>query len=118
MTSPPTPPHGENRIMSVTIYGASDDLIEIAGCKGADEFNASMKDNDNPLMAEFVLSGEGGQIRIVALYDGCWSFAIAPVDEEVPIPAWPIKMSLHERGYSTLVEIDVPGVPVIVRKAI
>lgn len=87
------------------IYGASDDLIEVEDIKGADEFGAY---GSEPIRDEFIVAGSGGQLRLIAIYDGCWSFAIAPVDEDVPIPNWPVRVSLGERGYSTLLEIDTP----------
>lgn len=87
-----------------TIYGASDDLIEIGGVPGADEFYAQQL-RGCPVMGSFVL---GGKMRVRAIYDGCWSFAVGQVDEDIPLPEWPIRVSQHERGYSTLLEIDVP----------
>ena len=87
---------------TASFYGASDDLIEIAGVPGADEFNIC---KDGPYIATFNL---GGKVRIHAFYDGCWSFAVGQVDEDIPLPDWPIRITQHEKGYSTQLEIDVP----------
>lgn len=81
-------------------YGASDDLIEVEGIRGADEFNVY---GDGPHMARFNL---GGMMRIHAIYDGCWSFAVGMVDEEIPLPDWPVRLT--SEGYSMVLEIDVP----------
>ena len=84
-------------------YGASDDLIEVEGVKGADEFNVVAA---GPHIASFNL---GGKMRIHALYDGCWSFAVSQVDEEIPLPDWPIRISQSKDSkYSTCLEVDVP----------
>ena len=98
----------------LTVYGASDDLIEFEGIKGCDEFMAY---GDIGIMGEFIVTGDGDQLRIIAIYDGCWSFAIAPVDEDIPLPSWPVKYSLNDRGYSTFMEIEVPDNSTLFRKA-
>ncbi len=54
-------------------------------------------------MAAFNL---GGKMRIHAIYDGCWSFAVGQVDEDIALPDWPIR--IRSEGYSAIVEIDVP----------
>jgi hypothetical protein len=90
-------------MQTATFYGSSDDLIEIGGVKGADEFNII---EDGPYIATFNL---GGKMRIHCLYDGCWSFAVGQVDEEIPLPDWPVRVKQSgENGYSTQLEIDVP----------
>ena len=99
----------------VAFYGASDDLIEIEGVKGADEFAVTTAANDK-IAGEFILTGGDGQIRIIAIYDGVWSFAIAPVDEDVPIPYWPVAHHLHDNGYSVELTIDVAAPATVVRK--
>jgi hypothetical protein len=97
----------------VTIYGASDDLVEIDGCPGADEFGAFQPDDKNLVHASFVL---GGQMRIRALYDGCWSFAVGQVDEAILLPDWPVTTTQHDHGYSTLLTIIAPKTAAIIRE--
>ena len=103
---------------TLTIYGASDDLIEMEGVPGADEFGA-WGNGEGGIRGSFVL---GGQMRILAIYGkrGCWSFALGQVDEGIPFPDWPIRIKQNlirgEVGYSTQVEIDVPDGVGIVRE--
>lgn len=90
----------------IRIYGASDDCIEVEGCKGADEFNsyerASMWHGD-------LRAPNGDTMRAHALYDGCWSIALGQADEDKPFPAWPITIAQHRSlPYSTVAEIDAP----------
>jgi hypothetical protein len=92
----------------ITIYGAFDDLIEIEGCDGADEYPTYGK---GPVAWRADLIAPGGQeaMRVYAIYEECWSFAISQTMEDIPLPAWPVKISQHDSGYSTLVEIDAPA---------
>jgi hypothetical protein len=64
-------------MQTAIFYGSSDDLIEVDGVKGGDEFNAYTP-GDNCYAGSFNL---GGKMRIHAIYDGCWSFAVGQVDE-------------------------------------
>ena len=87
-------------------YGSSDDLIEISGVKGGDEYTISSDETNGKTITSFNL---GGQMRIHVIYDGCWSFAVGQVDEDIKLPDWPIRISQSkENGYSTCLEIDVP----------
>lgn len=87
-------------MQTAVFYGASDDLVEVEGVKGEDEFTAP---GNGPYMGAFNL---GGKIRVHAIYDGCWSFAVGKVDEDIPLPNWPTRIS--ETGYTMRLEIDVP----------
>lgn len=92
----------------ITIYGASDDLVEVAGCKNADEFNSSDWHGD--------LCGPDGTMRVHARYEnhGCWSVGVSQVDEAYPLPGWPVTitqapaMNPDNPGYSALLSIDAP----------
>lgn len=94
----------------LTVYGSSDDLVEF-GCdpkdsiKGTDEFNVN-SDKIN----EWLLVGPDGSCRILAIYDGTWSFAIAKVAEDIPIPGWAAVTRDAEEfnSYSTLLTVVVP----------
>jgi hypothetical protein len=93
-------------------YGASDDLIEVEGVKGADEFTAL--DSPKGPVGSFVL---GEQIRVRAYYDrhGLWSFAVSQVADGVSLPNWPIRISQQpDCDYSTRLEIDCPANTVLV----
>ena len=91
-------------MQTAKFWGSSDDLIEIEGVKGGDEFNGLTKDEEL-IAGTFNL---GGKIRVRALYDGCWSFAVGQVDEDIPLPDWPIRIEQHEKGYSTALIIECP----------
>jgi hypothetical protein len=93
----------------ITIYGASDDLVEVSGCEGADEFNVY---GDGKLLwrGDFV-APDDGKLRVYAIYDGCWHFSVGQVDEGVPLPGWPLKIrqgGIKEAPYSAVLEIDAP----------
>lgn len=105
-----------------TMYGASDDLIESEGVPGCDEFNVNPLRDMGGLAAVFMLSGPGGNLRIMAFYWNVWFFAIAQTDEGIPLPNWPLQITHQEvrdgePGYSTVLEIDVPDGTVLARLA-
>lgn len=85
-------------------YGASDDLLELDGDM-SDEFEAYNG-------AAVKLNSLCGEMLITAIYaPRCirapvWSIGIAPVDEDVPIPDWPITMGAS--GYSAILTIECP----------
>lgn len=95
--------------MTITIYGASDDLVEVAGCDGADEFSS-----DDWSAGLFAPDGSG--MRVYCRYEshGCWSAGVAQVDEEHPLPGWPVTitqapaMNPDNPGYSALLTVDAP----------
>lgn len=89
----------------ITIYGASDDLIEVEGCEGADEFNSY---EHGPVMWRGdLIAPDGDALRVHALYGGCWSVAVGQVDEDRPLPDWDIDV-FQEGRYSTGVKVDAP----------
>jgi hypothetical protein len=94
----------------ITIYGASDDLVEVGGCEGADEFSADRWQGD------LVAPGGTEQMRVHCWYDedGCWQVGVGQVLEDCQLPAWPISitqapaMNPDNPGYSALLSIDAP----------
>jgi hypothetical protein len=61
----------------VTIYGASDDLIEVDGdVPGCDEYSGES--------AELLLTGPEGGVWVMVTYgtNGCWAIGVGPVDED------------------------------------
>lgn len=61
----------------VTIYGASDDLIEVEGdVPGCDEYNGEN--------ATLLLVGDEGALRVTVRFDedGNWMVGVAPRDED------------------------------------
>lgn len=91
----------------LTIYGASDDLVEIAGTHpDADEIGCYDQD------VVVSLGDDKGGAVIAMHYSGEWSAEISPRAEGVPIP-WAIRVRgadkrKHEPDYSAVVEIDCP----------
>jgi hypothetical protein len=93
--------------MKIRIYGASDDLIEVEGCEGADEFNTYER---GPVMWRGDLRAPTGDaMRAYAPYDGCWSIALGQANDDGPIPSWPITIApAPDTSYSTMAEVDAP----------
>lgn len=98
----------------IEIYGASDDLVEVEGCEGADEFAV---DDEDRWQGDLI--GPGGadqQMRVHCWYDndGCWQVGVGQVIEDVQLPAWPIAITQAPArtpglpGYSALLSIDAP----------
>jgi hypothetical protein len=97
----------------ITFYGRSDDLVEVEGCTGADEFYAadvSIAGAEACWKADLVAPATWAreQMRVRAIYDGCWSFAVGQVDEDLPMPAWALTLTTHESGHSVELRIDAP----------
>jgi len=92
-------------MQTAVFYGASDDLIEVEGVKGADEFGAYVGGAAG-IHATFNV---GGKLRVHAIYDGCWCFAVGQVDEDIALPDWPLRIGMQPgTPYSTRLEIKVP----------
>lgn len=89
----------------VTVYGASDDLVEIDGCEGADEFSHL---SSTPWVGDLT-APNGESMRISVHYDGCWHTAVGQAGEDTPFPTWPVTITQHPNvPYSTLTTIEVP----------
>lgn len=97
---------------TVTFYGSSDDLVEIDGIKGADEFNVYEQINAFEVITGVI--GEETGLRVLAIYDndGTWSFAVALLGEGIELPDWEMELlspNQHEmNNYSTMLSIEVP----------
>lgn len=56
------------------------------------------------------ISSSEGELLVAGQYDqnknGCWSISLSQVEEDVPIPNWPVRFS--SEGYTAVLEIDVP----------
>ena len=97
----------------ITIYGASDDLVEVEGCEDADEFDVY---GEGRLLwrGDFVAPGSHArqQMRVYGIYDGCWHFSAGQVDESVPLPTWPLTIrqgtAPEHAEYTTVLAIDAP----------
>lgn len=92
---------------TAVFYGASDDLVEVEGIPGADEFDAYESELDT-INAIFDV---GGEVCVLAIYtgNGVWAFGVAQVDDENSLPDWPIRIvQSPDVPYSVRLEIDVP----------
>lgn len=89
----------------VTIYGASDDLVEVTGAID-DEFGVGLNGVWEGVLAD--PHGEGLRVSIVYTSAGTWSAGVAPLDEDVPLPQWPVGLEVAETRYSTALSITVP----------
>jgi len=79
----------------IKIYGASDDLIEIDG-----DFSEEISNEKATLeMAGLIITVE---------FEGCWSIKVIQMDEEVPVTAENMKLSIAEGGYSMCLDMDLP----------
>jgi hypothetical protein len=89
----------------ITIYGASDDLIEIEGnAQGCDEYPGED--------GVFVLIGDEAKVRVRVTYTarGLWAIAAQPVEEDVPM----LPIFLTGSGYSARAEVH--GVRLVVHE--
>lgn len=93
----------------ITIYGASDELVEVEGCEGADEFYT---DSGGEWQADLVAPGGAEQLRVRAEFDpdgsGCWVISLSNTTEGVPFPAWGNGIEQGPTDHTTRVLIDAP----------
>lgn len=56
------------------------------------------------------VSCSDGTLLVAADYlkNGCWAIGIAPFDEDEKMADWPISYRQSDRGYSTVLVIEVP----------
>jgi hypothetical protein len=94
--------------VEVVFSGCSDDLVNVDGCEGGDEFQAYGNGASPHVATTFLLTGFGGAVHVHAIYNGCWSFAVSQTDEDQPLPPWPIALRVGENGYSADLVITAP----------
>jgi hypothetical protein len=96
---------------TLTFYGASDDLFECDDSAGRDTEEIGAY---NTVPAYEVKTPDGAGLQVIGVYasgdmkNAVWASGIAPLDEDVPIPAWPVRFALGRRGYSAALIIEVP----------
>ena len=99
--------------MIITIYGASDDLVEVYGCEGEDEFPVSPRSREI-VWAGDLLAPDGESLPVVAAFFGHgWHVGAGVAGEESSVPGWAVKIRRPdpERGepsYSIVLEVDAP----------
>lgn len=102
----------------LTFYGSSDDLFYCDGTTGdePDEIGCY----NRPAVVK--IESSEGSVCVVGMYApskaaSCWQVGLMPVDENIPIPQWPVKFTLNEissgEGYSAKMHISVPDDAVV-----
>jgi hypothetical protein len=108
-------------VRTLSFYGSSDDLVEVDDSCGklGEEYSAGHTHKEDGAPAgtggRFLVTGpDGGRLVVIVSYarhKATWDVAVAPVDEDVPLPAWPARFKLAERGYSVRLELELPDGP-------
>lgn len=100
-----------NATKKLTFRGHSDDTVSIHTCKvipnesvrgSAEEYGCA---GDDIVLATFSI---GEKMLVNCLYDGCWSFSVGQVAEDIPLPDWPVELK-GSSGYTAILEITVPS---------
>jgi hypothetical protein len=88
--------------------GHSDDTFGEYGRVNEDYDNCA---SGKPIVFK-VTAPDGDGLHVVGQYAvgavGCWSVGVQPLDEDTPIPTWPMRFVLAERGYSPALIIEAP----------
>lgn len=90
--------------MSLTIYGASDDLIEVEGSI-REEFQCYSGNG------EITIASSDGAMRVFLRLEanGCWSAGVGQIDEGARLP-WLVAFGRPEHcAYSVAVTVDCPA---------
>lgn len=96
--------------VTVQIYGASDDLVEIEGdVEGADEYNAYDEGFQGVIEAP-----DGGTAILYVEYrdNGCWTATLGRYEEGYAIPSeWGVELSTNSElcAYSTVLTLTLPA---------
>ena len=92
---------------TLTIFGSSDDLIEVGGIEGADEFS---KPNGSWIGVIEAPDGDTALVFVDYRPNGTWTVALAQYEEDYKLPAWPQSFEVDEElcRYSVKATIIVP----------
>jgi hypothetical protein len=100
----------------ITFQGASDDLVEIDGAPGADEFNVYPKnDYAGTWLVQSQEAPSDLRFLVDAYYMGTWSFAVRQVDEGDRLPGNMMILSTTNdtiNDYTMLLWIDTGDIDV------
>lgn len=115
---------GEEQL-EVVFSAASDDLVHISGVPGADEpgfgtarrgeWNVACIQGPAKSTAQWsgswqVIRDDGSEgLRVHAIYDGCWTFAVGRLDEDKPLPGWRWELREGDRPYALELRITAPA---------
>lgn len=92
----------------LTVYGASDDLVEIDGIEGADEFSVPSDGHWSGVLT--APNGDTAILYVDYRDNGTWTVALGQWEEEYDLPEWAVKITVNKDlcRYSTYAEIVVP----------
>ena len=96
---------GDEKMKKMVIYGSSDDCRIIGGDFHEEEYCDIAKVTDKDGKGLYIIWSYSEKVR-----NGCWCIGIQQLDEDVPIPDWArdVKVTMSERGYSVVYELNVP----------
>jgi hypothetical protein len=89
----------------ITIYGASDDLVEVEGkIEGADEYSTGGH------WSGVIEAPDGATAIVYVDYrdNGTWTTTIGQYEEDYPLPEWTAATAVEPGGYSTTLSLIVP----------
>lgn len=89
---------------TLKFYGASDDLFEIEGYRGDEPDEIGRK----ATVCVFDRQGNGLVVAASYVHAGTWAIGIAPLNEDQPLPGWPMKWEAKVPGYTTVLTIEAP----------
>ena len=89
----------------MVIYGSSDDCRIIGGDFSEEEYCDVAKVTDKDGAGFCIVWSYSEKVR-----NGSWCIGIQQLHEDIPIPDWArdVKVTMAERGYSVVYELDVP----------
>lgn len=92
---------------TITISGASDDLVEVSGVPGEDEFSAVSGNWRGIIVAP---DGATAIVYVDLRHNACWTVALGQYEEDYSLPDWPVSIAVDEElcRYSTRALIEVP----------
>jgi hypothetical protein len=92
----------------LTVYGASDDLVETSGIDGTDEFDITSESSWSAVIQ--APSGETAMLYVDLRRNGCWTVSLGRYEEDYALPSWPVSVISDDSicRYSTYAEIIVP----------
>lgn len=100
-------------MVELRFFGHSDDCAEFEASDG--EAEETYLDEDG--VATFRV---GTAMFVVLRYEhnGCWSVAPMQIEEETPLPLWPMRIEQYKNGYSPVLIVEAPdGVEVSVEES-
>jgi len=102
-------PKGQDETTEILSFrGSSDDLVYCSSeSQGEEELGAWNSAEGETVNLRLLVAD---RMRVYCIYDrrGCWSFSVAQVNEQTPIPPWPIRIVQGCARYSTELHITVP----------